>query len=360
MFGDKRIVVLCTSRVYDPQVQSYIETLNERIRYENSRLLVYALNADLYWEEDSHSPERAVFDIIPYDKADAIIIMDEKIKSRLVSMQIIKKAAKRKIPVIVVDGVYPDTIGIRFDYAAGFDELVRHVVEHHKAKRPHLIAGIKGNAFSEEREDIFRKVLSDNGIPCDDSDISYGEFWAAPARAAMHAVLERDVIPDAVICANDIMAINACDVIRESGYSIPDDIIVTGFDGYEETFLSTPGITTSSCDIAYLADACADILKSIEKEGFSARYVKIRPHMFANESCGCERCTEIANKLALKRFNNEFYRYQDDIRLIHDTTARMLSARSWEDAISYLRTAHTRNVVSDKTGNIFCLLDRPV
>ena len=358
MFGDKRIVVLCTSRVYDPQVQSYIETLNERIRGDSCRLLVYALNSDLYWEEDSRSPETAVFDIIPYDKADAIIIMDEKIKSHRVSRQIVNKAAKRKIPVIVVDGIYPGTIGICFDYAAGFDELVRHVVEHHKAKRPHLIAGIKGNVFSEEREAVFRKVLSDNGISCGENDISYGEFWAAPARAAMHAVLDSGDIPDAVICANDIMAINVCDVIRESGYSIPDDMIVTGFDGYDETFLSTPGITTSSCDIAYLADACADILKNIEEEGFSERNVRIRPHMFANESCGCERCTEIANRLALKRFNNESYRYQDDIRMIHDTTARMLSARSWEDAISYLRTSNTRNIISDKTGNIFCLLDR--
>ena len=358
MVGDKKIVILCTSRIYDTQVQSYIETLNEKIKTENCRLIIYSLNSDLYWEEDSHSPEIAVFDIIPYDKADAIIIMDEKIKSKRVSRRIIKESSERNIPVIVVDGDYQGTCKIRFDYGAGFEELVRHVVEHHGAKRPHLISGIKGNAFSIEREEVFRRVLSENGIPCDEDTISYGDFWAAPARAAMHAVLDRDVLPDAVICANDIMAINVCDVIRESGYSVPGDMIVTGFDGYDETFLSTPGITTSSCDISYLAEASADVLKVFFMGKRSDAEVKVRPRMYANESCGCDRCSEIANKLALKRFNNEFYRYQDDIRIIHDTTARMLSAHSWEDAISCLRSDYTRNIVADKTGNIFCLLDK--
>ena len=134
MINGKKLVVLCAYRVYDAQVFSFISELNRLLNEKDCCLFVYALNSEIGNSGDNQA-ETAVFDLIPYDKADAVVIMDEKIKSRLVSMQIIKKAAKRKIPVIVVDGVYPDTIGIRFDYAAGFDERVRHVIEHHKAKK---------------------------------------------------------------------------------------------------------------------------------------------------------------------------------------------------------------------------------
>ena len=41
----------------------------------------------------------------------------------------------------------------------------------------------------------------------------------------MQAIIDSGDLPDAVICANDIMAINVCDVLKEAGIKVPDEVI---------------------------------------------------------------------------------------------------------------------------------------
>ncbi len=330
MINNKKIVALCTSRVYDPQIHSFIEILNDALKEEDVFFFIFAINADLYWDEESRSSETAVFDLIPWDVTDAVIIMDEKIKSRRISGHIIEEAHAHELPVIVVDGKYDDTVTISFDYAKGFEEIVRHVIEDHKVKDPHFMAGFKDNVFSEERLAIFKRVLDENGIPYSPDRVSYGEFWARPAREAANEILKRKKLPDAVICANDIMAINVCDVFINAGLRIPEDMIVTGFDGYDETFLLTPAITTSSCKTTELSDAAIEAVRNA-LAGIPQKNYEVLPKMYPNESCGCPRCTE--SGMAMKRFNTGFYRYQDDIRQQHSIVARMQTSASAEELV---------------------------
>ena len=233
MINEKNMIAVCTSRIHDHQLHSFLKQLNEYLLPYNCRVLIYALNCDLYWREEDDVPESYVFDIIPYDRLECLILMDEKIKSRKVSERIIARAAGNSVPVVVIDGSYDNTVSVSYDYQGGFERVVRHVIEHHAARKPHFVAGIKGNKFSDERIDIFRKVLTENGITFDDSMVSYGEFWADPARAAARKLIERGDIPDAVICANDIMAINVSGEFTQAGIKVPEQVIVTGFDGID-------------------------------------------------------------------------------------------------------------------------------
>jgi DNA-binding LacI/PurR family transcriptional regulator len=115
MIYDRKLVALCTSRVFDPQVHSFIEKLNEELKTGGFFLWIYAINADLYWEDDADESETTVFNIIDWNLTDVVVIMDEKIKSHRVSGRIIDNARKNKVPVVVVDGRYDDTVSISFD-----------------------------------------------------------------------------------------------------------------------------------------------------------------------------------------------------------------------------------------------------
>jgi LacI family transcriptional regulator len=50
--------------------------------------------------------------------------------------------------------------------------------------------------------------------------------------------------PDAVFCANDLMAIGALDVARELGLRVPEDLAVVGFDDVDAATIVTPALTT--------------------------------------------------------------------------------------------------------------------
>ena len=47
---------------------------------------------------------------------------------------------------------------------------------------------------------------------------------------AVDDMIEKNKVPRAIICANDMMAIAAGAEFQRRGYKIPEDIIITGFD----------------------------------------------------------------------------------------------------------------------------------
>lgn len=336
--NDKKIVVLCTSRIYDPQVHDYIEKLNENLRKDDHEMMIFTINSDLYWDEKNVSAETSVFEIIPYESASVIVIMDEKIKCHSVARKIIGRAKEYSKPVIIVDGEYDDLPKLRFDYAAGFEQVVRHAFEMRQVRRPHIMAGIPDNPFSDERIEIFKKVIGEYGFVFNESMLSYGQFWAKPAIEAAEALIATGEIPDCIVCANDIMAINVCDVLKKHGYSIPGDCMVTGFDGYDEVFMTEPKITTASCTTPELSDATAEMIRRVEGTGFgvSGEDVKVVPTLIPNESTGAETFSGYDHSM-LGRFNNKFYRHQDEVHIMHEVTTRMQMSRDPREMVSYLK-----------------------
>ena len=346
MGNSRKLVALCTSRVYDPQIYDFILTLNETLRRESASLLVFTINSDIYWDESRIPAEAYVYDIIPYEELSCLILMDEKIKSHTIAGRILSHTRENQVPVIVIDGEYEDTIPIRFDYGKGFEQVVRHIIEDHHVRHPHMMAGLPHNAFSDERIAIFRKILQENGISFDDSMVSYGDFWADPTREATLRLLERDSLPDAVICANDIMAINVSAVLQDAGIKVPEQVIVSGFDGYEQIFYTTPKISSASCDSVLLAEAAGEAAVQLLR-GETCPPRMIPPKLIPNESCGCPTMIWQAHTL-LSSFNNSFYRHQEDVQILYAiSTAMETSQTPYEMAarIHQHKTKHHLTVV---------------
>ncbi len=346
MINGKKLIALCTSRVYDPQVHGYIEKLNTRLQEKGFSLLIFAINSDIYWDEERPAAEKYVFDLIPYEYIDAVIIMDEKIKSHRQAEKIVARSNAAKVPVIVCDGHYEGASSIRFDYEKGFELICRHIIEDHKVTRPHMMAGHPDNEFSEKRIAVFKKVLEENNITFDDSMLSYGYFWSDPCRVATSELLKRDVQPEAIICANDAMAITVSEMYQEAGYKIPDDLIISGFDGYDAIYFANPMISTASCDIIKLADTTADaIFETIDNRSVIERF--ITPILQPNASCGCPEHTAHPEMLR-NWFRESFSRHNDDNRVLHLMSSYMQTSQSIGEMLSHLdcyKTEHTLCVV---------------
>ncbi len=351
MIEGRRLIALCASRVYDPQTHSFIVNLNERLKAEGYAMLIFTINSDIYWEEDRIATEKYIYDLIPYEYIDGIVIMDEKIKSHKIAEKIIGKAGERDIPVVTVDGRYEGASSITFDYALGFEQVVRHMVEHHNVKRPHMMAGHKDNEFSDQRIAIFKKVIEENGIPFDDSMVSYGNFWAEPCKVAMEELLKRDELPEAIICANDIMAITVTEMLIERGYRVPEDVFISGFDGYDEIYYITPKITTSACDVMELSEGTADILLNMLKTGEIVNR-KIPTIFIPNQSCGCEEHSEHPEILR-NWFKESFALINDDNRVLQMVTTSMQTSKTPIELTKNIRSYKTEDLLAVADQNIF-------
>jgi LacI family transcriptional regulator len=90
----------------------------------------------------------------------------------------------------------------------------------------------------------YRQALEAAGRSFDPTLVQEGGWTRQGGRAAMRALMSARPYPDAVFCANDLMAIGAMDVVHELGLRVPDDVALVGFDDVEAATLVTPTLTT--------------------------------------------------------------------------------------------------------------------
>lgn len=78
----------------------------------------------------------------------------------------------------------------------------------------------------------------------------------------MRALLDRNDDIDAVVAANDRMALGAMHVLRGRGLRIPEDVAVTGFDDIEEAAWFAPPLTSVAQPLAEMGRQAVRTLQS--------------------------------------------------------------------------------------------------
>jgi LacI family transcriptional regulator len=148
------------------------------------------------------------------------------------------------LPVVWIGSEAADHPGIdivRPDDEQGAFDATMHLI---RAGRRHvgMIDGLKGSGTARDAG-YFRALdvaASRNGA----SLVRHGDWTREGGARAMRALLETSEPPDGVFCANDLMAIGALDVLRETGRRVPDDVALVGFDDIEAAALVSPPLTS--------------------------------------------------------------------------------------------------------------------
>lgn len=338
MLNGKKIVTLCISKINDETSFEYIVSLNKELAKLGYNLFVYATCADLFWNTPGEEGEANIFELINYDITDAVIVFDEKIYNKECVEKIISKAKAANVPVITIGDAYEGCMNIKFDYEYGFEQVVRHVIDEHECEKLHFMAGIKGNEFSEKRLAVFKKVLAEKNIPFSDEIVSYGDFWSLPTETATLKIIESGNLPEAIICANDTMALTVSAVLRKNGIEIPDDVIVTGFDGIETIHFSIPKITSCKCSYEDIAVESVSLLTRYFSGDKADETVYISPRLIPYESCGCSINDNINVSEYIGELSNRFFRFQVESRSLTEISEKIqicTDIREIPEQISY-------------------------
>lgn len=109
------------------------------------------------------------------------------------------------------------------------------------AERVAMIAGPRSTAAS--RLAGYHRALAEHRAEPRPTVVN-GDFTRSSGRIAMTKLMRARRRPDAVFCANDLMAIGALDAARELGLRVPEDVRLVGFDDVEAASLVSPALTT--------------------------------------------------------------------------------------------------------------------
>ncbi len=337
MIYGKYIIALCIPRIHDATNHKFITSMSKQLDKYGARLLVYSTPSELFWNSIDEQGEKTVFDLINYDITDAVIIHSESIKNKDVVAEVINKSKSHGKPVIAIGSNCEGCTDVGFDYRAGFEKIVRHVLQDHHVCDFHMIAGYKDNAFSDERIEVVRKVAEELELPFCDDDISYGNFWSQPTEQAVEMLFtRRRRLPQAIICANDAMAITTITTLKRHGVRVPEDIIVTGFDSIAEADYCCPRLTTCLCSSEQLADTVTDTVMALIRGERVPEHRLVVPVLQKSESCGCTSERSIDPSAELTYINNSFYRYQSEEENMFRMMPRILVCRDFSQVADVL------------------------
>lgn len=192
----------------------------------------------------------------------------------------------QRIPVVVLSGApRGDTYDhVSVDNAAAMAELTRTVLAEADAGRVVFLAGPADSPDGAQRWDGFSAAVEAAGIAAERVTVLRGDFTRASGRRAAEDMITAGV-PAAVIAANDQMALGVIDAFRTAGIGMPQDVLVTGFDGIEAAALSRPALTTVRQPMIDLGRAAVQLLaRRLERPDADPMSVRLPLQIVLRES----------------------------------------------------------------------------
>lgn len=344
LFGQK-ILAFCTSKLHQNYFCDFIAALNSELISHNWRIFIFCSSSDLGQEDNLPQGGKNIFDLVNWDITDALLLSDEEMHDQQLKEKLISTAQSKNIPIISLNGLREDIYQIKFNQQAGFEQVCRHIIEGHHKRKLHFMAGTKTSRQSIERLETFKAILKENKIPYRKEMVSYGDFWDLPARIATQKMVDSGELPEAIICANDTMAITVTSVLQQNGYDVPEDILVSGFDGIDAAFFSNPKITTSLCDNSEFGLETARFIIQITEQKIPVCTKYVAPSLVVSESCGCKPIKQ-TNTLSFFNFLSESYtRYRVEDYSLSSLSVSIQECRNIDEVKNVLKNQLLYNVM---------------
>ncbi len=296
MLGKKKVIGVCLTKIDDICRGDYINRLHFLCEKADCKLIVFNSFSDFYNDDATDKGAESVYGIINYDIVDVLVIIASSFHNKAVVENIVSGAKACGKPVILVGGNAEGCWSINSEYKNAYKALINHVIKDHGVTDTFYIAGMDKatDIDSITRIGYYKEAIEENGIPFDESKIAYGEYWEGPVKKIIKELTaDGKKPPRAIFCANDYMAFAACGELKVQGYSVPEDVIVTGFDGVPAAEYFSPQLTTCSEDTEALAELTVNAVKKAVDEKLPPENLTYGYKTVISESCGCKRLSDV-------------------------------------------------------------------
>jgi LacI family transcriptional regulator, galactose operon repressor len=208
----------------------------------------------------------------------------------IVPSEYLARLAKR-LPVVVIAGSPAERAAdvVTADNRAGSAALLRHLIEDHGKRRLYHVDGPITAPDARERRLALNELLAAH-TDCQLVGSSQGLFSVASGEEAGEKLLaiRDETTPDAVVCANDQMAIGVLQAFAKAGVRVPEDVAVAGFDDIFPGSLYDPPLTTVHQPMRLLGErACTRLLDRIARPGLRPKVEMLPTELVLRSSCGC-------------------------------------------------------------------------
>ena len=156
----------------------------------------------------------------------------------------------------------------------GLAEAARRAVELGH-RRIGAVLGPSNTSTAQSREIALRAALAEHGLVLEPQHVRRGPFDTASGDAATTELLAAPQPPTLVFCGNDVVAYGALNAARRSGFSVPEDVSIVGFDDLPPAAWPIIELTTIAYDFSEMAREAARLMaRRIEEPGADIAHVE--------------------------------------------------------------------------------------
>ena len=264
--------------------------------------------------------EYNIFRLPNLQELDGVILLTNPLACPETVREIINQVRASGVPAVSVDADYQDFFSICVDNHSAMAQIVRHFTDEHGLRRINYVSGPDDNPDSIARLAAYKQVLEEHNIPIEEARIYHGTFQRRDGRTAVDVFLRSDLpMPEAIVCANDTMAVSVIGALNARGIRVPGDIMVSGFDNTYNARNYAPEISSVARPLGQCGALACQLLYNAWHGVPQTRVHKLEMQPRFTESCGCgaHYCDTIRD------FKKHNYQIQEDFNVDISLLSRM-------------------------------------
>jgi LacI family transcriptional regulator len=266
-------VAFAMADIGNPTYVAMVRAMQPVLKDAGFRLILHSTDADIDDELD-------VLRRLGERYADGLIISPIRVTERH-----LEAFAEARAPVVVIGSVPDGTPvdNVRADSRTGIRLALDHLYALGR-RRIGFVNGPLDTVPGAARARAYADALTELGLPHDPALIEIGDFYRADGAAATRRLLAR-TRPDALMCANDLIALGALDVLRAEGLRVPEDIAVVGTDDTDLAPVAWPALTSVALGSAERGRRAAELMLDRLADGDAEpRVVTVEPRLVVRGS----------------------------------------------------------------------------
>lgn len=306
----------------------------------------YHLDTDLYvfqsfgnfnTDEGYNSGEYNITRLPDLRAFDGIILDLSNVSDASLKESFLARVRESGVPAISLLEDLPGLYYSGLDNLTDFSILVEHLITEHGCRKLNYVGGSPRNQENQKRLLAYRKTLEKHGILFEPERVIERSFEIKTGIRAFTEFQQKDLLPEAFVCANDNIAVGVCLAAREAGFSIPEDFLVTGFDNEDKASYCNPRITTADFSKTEIMYHAMELLVDIWNGQTDRRCTYTQAVHIFQESCRCmSECPPDRGQYIIKRILSET-RQSDMQNWMIDLNRFLLDCTSYTNLTSHMQ-----------------------
>jgi len=256
--GQSGLIGLIVSNIANPQYTHFCRYAHDAARQHGYRIIL----ANTYGKVQE---EASALEIFQANRVEALILSCAEGEIDKSCDQVIRSLLKRNIPVLIggrpLRGLPADSFNIEDSKAIA--KAVNYLSKSGR-KRIAFFSGSKHLLGTQVRYQGFQDAIAKYHLEFNPDHVSFGDFTVESGYQQAQTLLRQNPnqLPDAVVCANDLLAIGVIQAAYDNGVNVPDQLAVMGFDDIPFAEYIRPRLTTLHQPLERMAREGIDLLVS--------------------------------------------------------------------------------------------------